>query len=254
MLYELVKDSSLLTPVVLIGASALVPVPFLDDMAKSYLEKRLFRLLAEKEGLQLTKDEQARLTESPSSGCCLVGCLGSALIYPFKKILRKVFFFLEIKRSVDQATTALAEAYLFRLTLRHDLWLPGGEIESTDPVRESIRTACHSQGVKPLETAIRHGFEGAKGTLSDFASKLADKVTGEDESEEKISRAVDKLEEEETDKLKGLTRSLSDSLDDVSEPYLKKFVTTFENKLKEAQKAAEAAAREAAKSQDSSTP
>lgn len=244
MLYELVKDSSLLTPVVLIGASALVPVPFLDDFAKAYLEKRLFRLLAEKEGLELSKEEQSHLTQHSGSSCCLVGCLGSALIYPFKKILRKVFFFLEIKRSVDQSTTALAQAYLFRLTLRKDLWRPGGPVESADVVREAILAACHSQGVKPLETAIRHGFEGAKGTLSDFASKLADKVSGGDESEEKISKAVDRLEEEETEELKGLTRSLSDSLNDVSQPYLEKFSATFEKQIQAAKLAAEAAARE----------
>ena len=244
MLYELIRDSSLLTPVVLIGASALVPVPFLDDIAKAYLEKRLFRLLAEKEGLELSKEEQSHLTQHPGSGCCLVGCLGSALIYPFKKVLRKVFFFLEIKRSVDQSTTALAQAYLFRLTLRNDLWRPGGPVESADVVRESIQAACHSQGVKPLETAIRHGFEGAKGTLSDFASKLADKVSGADDSEEKISSVVDRLEEEETEELKGLTRSLSDSLNDVSQPYLEKFSATFEKQLQAAQIAAAAAATE----------
>ena len=159
MLYELVKDSSLLTPVVLIGASALVPVPFLDDFAKAYLEKRLFRLLAEKEGLELSKEEQSHLTQHSGSSCCLVGCLGSALIYPFKKILRKVFFFLEIKRSVDQSTTALAQAYLFRLTLRKDLWRPGGPVESADVVREAILAACHSQGVKPLEDARQVSFD-----------------------------------------------------------------------------------------------
>ena len=32
-LYELVKDHHLLAPVVMIGPSALIPIPFMDDMA-----------------------------------------------------------------------------------------------------------------------------------------------------------------------------------------------------------------------------
>ena len=38
LLYDLIKDHHLLAPVVMIGASALIPVPFLDDVAKEYLE------------------------------------------------------------------------------------------------------------------------------------------------------------------------------------------------------------------------
>ena len=228
LLYELVKDSHLLTPIVMIGASALIPVPFLDDAAKAYLEKHLFGMLAEREGLELSKDEKYHLTQEPSSGCCAWGCLGNALLYPLKKLLRKIFFFLEIKRAVDQATTALAQAYLFRLTLRRDLWKPNEDIHNAHSVRKAIAEACRSHGVKPLETAIRHGFEGAKGTMADFAAKFA-KKTGDDEKD--MKKAVDSLEQEEKAELAGLTQRLESALDEVEETYLAKFTKNFEQKL-----------------------
>ena len=40
LLYQVIKDHHLLAPVVMIGASALIPIPFLDEVAKEYLEKR----------------------------------------------------------------------------------------------------------------------------------------------------------------------------------------------------------------------
>lgn len=228
LLYRLIRDTHLLTPVVLIGASAMIPVPFVDDLAKAYLEKRLFQELAQREGFKLSKEEQSRLTQEPSSGCCALGCLGSAFLYPIKRLLRKVFFFLEIKRAVDQSTTALAQAWLFELTLNRGLWQPGGNPASCDQVRTAIREACHSQGVKPLETAISHAFRGAKGTLMEFARNFAGKATSD---ETKMAEAVADLEREEQEQLEGLTQKLSDSLGEVSDGYLERFAVTFEEHL-----------------------
>jgi hypothetical protein len=231
LLYELIKDHHMLAPVVMIGASALIPVPFLDDMAKEYLEKRLFREIATCEGLSLSKDEQEHLTQEPKKrGCCALGCLGSAFLYPLKKLLRKVFFFLEIKRAVDQATTALAQAWLFRLAIHRELWLPGGDIELCHRVRTAIREACQSHGVQPLETAVKHAFFETKSTMMDFAGKFSkDSPSGDDD----MGKAVDRLEKEQEEKLKGITQKLSDSLSEVSESYLERFGVTFEKHLAE---------------------
>lgn len=230
LLYQVIKDHHLLAPVVMIGASALIPIPFLDDVAKEYLEKRLFRDIAAKEGLTLSKEEQEHLTQEKSGGCCALGCLGSALIYPFKKLLRKLFYFLEIKRAVDQATTALAQAWLFELTLRRKLWQPGGDIEKCHKVRRAIREACLSQGVQPLEMAVKHAFSEAKDTMWEFAGKFSKDTAKSDDT---MADAVDRLEKEQEEKLKGITQKLSDSLADVSESYLVRFGVTFEKHLAE---------------------
>lgn len=228
LLYDLISDASLLTPVVLIGASALIPVPFLDDIVKKFLEKRLTRLIAAKEHREIPKDELENLLEDPPKGCFALGCVINAIIYPLKKILRKVFFFLEIKRAVDQSTTALARAWLFQLALRRTLWEPGAGEESAIKLREAIAESCASQGVKPLEAAIRHAFEGAKGTLNDFALKFTKKAKP-DESE--MTQALKILETEQKDELAGLTRRLNESLSEVSDGYLEKFAKNFQSTL-----------------------
>lgn len=231
LLYTLVRDTNILSHVVMIGASALVPVPFLDDVAKAYLEKSLFSVIAQRSGLTLSKDERYELTQDSSKkGCFAWGCLGSAFLYPLKKLLRKIFFFLEIKRCVDQSTTALAEAYLFKLTLHRGLWKPGGGSEDAKAVRRAIRQTCQSQGVKPLETSIRHAFEGTKGIFRDFAAKFVSERPGSDEA--KIERAVAALEKQETAELAGLTQKLSASLESVSDSYLVKFASSLESQLK----------------------
>lgn len=231
LLYDLVKDTGLLSKVVMIGASALVPVPFLDDVAKAYLEKSLFASIAQRSGVALSKEEKQKLTQdSQKKGCFAWGCLGSVFLYPFKKLLRKVFFFLEIKRSVDQSTTALAEAYLFKLALKQGLWKPGGDPKDAEAVRRAIRATCQSQGVKPLEASIRHAFEGTKGIFAAFAATFMKEKPGADEVQ--IERAVASLEKQETAELAGLTQKLSSSLENVSESYLERFNASFESCLK----------------------
>lgn len=240
LLYELVGDAHLLTVIVLVGASALLPVPFLDDYAKSYLERRMLKAIAKREGMTLTSEELERLTVTPETdrGCCL-GCLGKAVVYPIKKIvfypikklLRKVFFFLEIKRSMDQSSTALAEAWLFALALRRGFWSPGRDIAQADQLRDVVDSACNSQGVKPLETAFGHAFQGAKDTLLDFAGRFTGKNVGD---REKMDQAMSRLEEEESEKLDSLSRKLREALSEVGEVYLQRFAEEFEKQLEEA--------------------
>lgn len=230
-LYDLVKDTTVLSQVVMIGASALVPIPFLDDVAKAYLEKSLFSTLAERSGLSLSKEEKYHLTQdTQGKGCWAFGCLGSAFLYPVKRLLRKVFFFLEVKRCVDQSTTALAQAYLFKLALKRGLWKPNSGVADSECVRRAIVATCHSQGVKPLETSIRHAFEGTKGLFRDFATKFVSAQTGTDES--KIEKALVGIEKQETAELEGLTQKLATSLESVSDSYLAKFAASFENQLR----------------------
>jgi hypothetical protein len=245
LLHETIGDTDLLTSVVLIGASALIPLPFIDDIAKNFFEKRLVRTIVEREGLEIHREEAATLTQEPKSGCCALGCLSSAILYPIKKILRKVFFFLEIKRAIDQSTQALAQAWLFRLTLRRDLWRPSGDVMQADQLRQAIRAACHSQGVKPLETALRHGFEGAKGVFTDFASRFTSKFSGRTDADEKeMEKAVETIESEKKEELSGLNARLTSSVNEISGPYLERFAKTFEEQLAAVRAAAQVAARQ----------
>ncbi len=229
LLYELLGDRDRLTTIILVGASAMIPVPFLDDWAKSFLERRSFRLGAERENFKLSSEEADRLVQEPPSGCCWVGCLGKALIYPIKKLIRKILFFLEIKRAVDQSTNALAENWLLSLALRRGIWKPGGDLSQTDLLREVIEKTCTAQGVKPLELAFQGAFQGAKGTLFDFANRFIGKT---DQSKEELSATVDQFKKDEADQIAKMTQKLRTEVSAISDSYLRRFAQGFEKELR----------------------
>jgi hypothetical protein len=231
LLYELIGDRHVLTVIVLVGASALIPVPFLDDVAKGYLERRLLRAVADNEKMPLSSEEVGRLTLEPSEGCCLMGCLGNLVLYPIKKILRKIFFFLEVKRTIDQSSTALAEAWLFALALRRRLWSPGRDLAEADLLREVIDASCCSQGVKPLELAVSQAFQGAKSTMIDIAGRFSGR---RGDSKDKLEAALRQFEVDESERLAGLSERLSDAVSGMSEGYLQRFAEGFEKGLQEA--------------------
>lgn len=228
LLYEMLGDQERFVSIILVGASALIPVPFLDDWAKSALERRAFRLAAEREGLALTSEELDRLVQEPPSGCCLVGCLGKALLYPIKKLIRKILFFLEIKRAVDQSTNALAENWLFSLALRRGMWQPNGDLAQADMLRGVIERSCTVQGVKPLELAIGSTFRQAKGTLFDFANRFIGKTTP---SKDEFTATVELFKQEEAAEILLLTQKMQKELSLVSKSYLQRFAQEFEKEL-----------------------
>lgn len=235
LLYEIIGDGHLLTLVVLTGATPLIPVPFLDDVAKGYLERRLLRSLAEAQQMKLSSEEVDRFTYEVPKGCCAMGCLGKAvrkvIFYPIKKIVRKIFFFLEIKRAIDLSSLALAESWLFALALRRGFWSPGRDPAEADRLREVIEAACRGQGVKPLEAAFQGVFAGAKSTFFDFARRFTGRP---DDSKEKLDAAVDKLEQEEKEMLARLSAKLKEAISGVSEGYLQRFAEGFEKELERA--------------------
>ena len=228
ILQEIVGNSDLVTSIILIGASALIPIPFLDDPVKAYLEKKLFRQIADKHEISLTSEEAKGLTQHDTGGCCALGCLGSAMLWPIKKILRKIFFFLEIKRAVDQSTTALAQSWLFTVALRRGHWSQAHPPYQAERLKQAISKASEQHGVKPLEAAVSHSFEGAKGSLAKFATKFTKQNTVDDSH---IKETIEEAKQEESSEIAGITRNLTTSLSEISETYLQKFARTFEETL-----------------------
>ncbi len=121
-LRRLVADS------VLTGLCPLIPVPLLDDWARDLLRKRLVARLAAVAGAALADGDATILAcgyRPPSLGGCAAGCLRSLLVQPivflvnliFRKLMRKVFFFLTVKDAVDTFSQTFHEAYLLRHAL-----------------------------------------------------------------------------------------------------------------------------------------
>src|SRR5688500_5976683 len=105
------RQNLLVTHAVLTGLTPLVPIPFVDDQIYAYFMRSLVQHLATSQGRTLSGSDITSLAAHPSRGCAL-GCLGSVLLYPLKRVMRKVFFFLEWKRAVDTISHTYYQGYL----------------------------------------------------------------------------------------------------------------------------------------------
>lgn len=101
----------------LAGLTALVPLPFLDVWLERRAHRALFRAVAADAGLPLDEGAIAVLTEDRSS--LLLGCLGTAVIWPIKKLFRTFFYFLTVKDVIDGTAEATLRAAMVRAAAAH---------------------------------------------------------------------------------------------------------------------------------------
>jgi hypothetical protein len=99
------------------GVCALVPLPFLDAWLERRVTRALFRAVAVEAGQPLDEATLALLTEDRES--LLLGCLGTVLIWPLKKLFRTVFYFLTLKDVVDGVALAAVRASMVHARIAH---------------------------------------------------------------------------------------------------------------------------------------
>ena len=166
----------------LAGICPLIPIPFVDDMIVRRIHRRLCQKLAERSGFDLSK-EAAK----------------SIVLWPVKKIIRKVVYVLAIKSCADVATAIFHDGWLFARALEqkyvdHDalargdketlLHLRDGIVEARDRVdpnstRQIMQTAF-GVGREVFDTilsAIRHAWRDAEGAREDRVDAVIGEVS-----------------------------------------------------------------------------
>jgi hypothetical protein len=197
---------------VLTGLTPLIPIPFLDDVVKSYFQRRLTRRLAQEHGVTLD-EATVRALSDDAGGSCLLGCLGTVVVYPIKKLLRKIFIFLEWKRSVDFTSLMLHRGFLLDAALRNGHLAPAGP-RSAAEVRAAIDAVVREAPVKPVEEAVRGTFRQSKGILMGAAAMLQGAlqgVSGKAQPDE-VAAAVESVREKEDEQISGVVASLQGKL------------------------------------------
>ena len=202
------NERTILTHAVVIGLTALIPLPIVDDMVKSYFEKRLVRKLAESHGRVLPDGDVDVLSEDRSGGGCL-GCVLGALAYPILKLLRKVAFFLELKRSVDTVSKTAHRAYLVDHALRMGWLAPEGR-HAAPFVRSAIEHVMKETNVGPVEMATRQTFRQSRKALFGAATVLWKSVAGLTRASkpDEVSAVLEPLAAEEGKRIEGVVESL----------------------------------------------
>ena len=207
----------IITHALLTGLTPLIPVPIVDDLVKSYFQRRLVRQLARVYAINPTEQDVRTLADDPSTGC-LAGCLGGPLLLPFKLIFRKLFFFLEWKRAADTVSRTFHQGYLLDWAMQVG-WYPN-QRNATD-VRGAIDAACREVGTGPVERAISATLAQSRATLISAANLLKRSlrsISGRPDSE-RVARAAEAVEAEEEREMAGVIDRLQNAIQSVPEGY-----------------------------------
>ncbi len=146
----------------LVGLTPLIPFPFLDEMVRTRLLRRSFRLVAASEGVTLQK-ASLRWLAADWDGCAL-GCLFAGLWWPVRKLVKTVFYFMTIKECLDWLAEAGVRAEMVRIASA-----AGALPDDPKMVREVIVEALNAKAKSPvmniLQRKVPPAIEGTESSL-----------------------------------------------------------------------------------------
>ncbi len=142
------------------GLTGLVPVPLFDTWLQNRARRGLVRRVLQARGVTLAPAELAALADTPSGGC--LGVLLAVLIWPFKKMLRTVFFVWELKAVADVASDVFHRALLLEEALDSG-WVPGDLAK----VRAAMDAAVGKVDTRIIERNLWGNLRDPKHALND---------------------------------------------------------------------------------------
>ena len=156
----------------LVGMTPLVPVPLLDDWAGDVLRRRLAADLAQHHGAVIPSADLEILAlgkrEITASGC-LKGCATSALglahklvLKIFRKLARKILFFLTVKDCVDTFSRAFHEGYLLRHALASGLVEPRPAVATRRAIESTLDEIDTRVFERHAGKILRGGFRAVR--------------------------------------------------------------------------------------------
>lgn len=200
---------------VLAGLCPVIPIPFVDDMALRFLRKRALRSELERGGIRPGRAQLDVYLAEPAN---LMGCLTTLVIYPLKKIFRKVFIFLAIKDCVDAASRTFHELWMIRhgvvsgqLT-KADVTV---EVDALIPLRRAVEATSQQVDTRPINQVLRRGFVGSKAWLRQGGRALGKVIRGAGGSRsdpEAVQRAVDTVEASQVEDMGELAGRLGEQM------------------------------------------
>jgi len=220
----------LLTHAALVGLTPLIPIPFLDDVVKHAIERRLVRIIASSHGRELSSREVKELTEEPSGN--LVWSIGKGLaLFPFKLIFKTVFLVLEVKAASDEASACYHRAVLIDRVLGSNVLAPDGP-KSAAEVRRAVQEVASGQRVSPVGRAVQSTFDGSRAALTAIGRSLLGRIGARRAaSAAAVEEAVEETAGEGGGPLGSLVSRLTSAVADVPSSHFEALGQALEEKL-----------------------
>ncbi|NMO21155.1 hypothetical protein HPC49_28680 [Pyxidicoccus fallax] len=148
------------------GLTPLIPVPFLDDYALRQTREGMVRQILREHGLPAPEKAVGVLAGShvnTTIGGHVKSLLKGVVLFPVRKVFRKLFFVLWIKDCVDMASMSLHHGYLLTHAVeRGDLDAPSLSGDKPLRVHDAIVAACAEMDARPINQILRRLFASSR--------------------------------------------------------------------------------------------
>jgi hypothetical protein len=173
------------------GLCPLIPVPFVDDLIVDHIRRRLYQRLSAQHDFYLARDDAKLLSSRQSE--LLRGALKSLLLWPVKKILRKVVYVLAIKSCADVATEVFHEGWLYARALEQGYVgtesLARGDRDSLERLGDAILVASEEVDPDVTRQVMRSAFGVGREVLQPLLEAIAGVFSREADEERRLDAA-----------------------------------------------------------------
>lgn len=227
------RDKTLLTHTTLVGLTPLIPLPFVDDMAKSRLQRRMIRLLAQPYDLLLRPEDLSQLADD-QPGNVVEGIVKGLVFTPLRSVLRKTFIVLAGNKMAEVASTCYHRGWLADRAFARGFCAPEGP-HSPRAVREAIDEVMAAVPVasSPITAALKKGFTRSRDALGRLSRNLRARVSGlrGEPRQDDVEQAVDEATTESGGGLDGIVSQLRRALNEVPAQHLEELEQRLCDKL-----------------------
>lgn len=155
--FHRINHPVILTHSILIGLTPLIPIPFLDDVVKSEFQRRMVRQIAAAHGQQPTAAQAETVFEEAFIRGCIGGCIYALLYYPLKKLLRKLFFIVEVRRAFNLVSSMYYTGFLLEAALMEGYRIdtPRENTSQSKRLRMAIEFARQGANMELIKRLVR---------------------------------------------------------------------------------------------------
>lgn len=234
----------ILTHAALAGLTPLIPIPFGDDVAKDYLQRRMVKALGDARGIVLSAEGIAILGDDAHRSWAM-GAAKSVVLFPLKLILRKTFLVLAGKRIVDHASECYHRGFLVDYAFERRWCAPAGPRQPAE-VRAAVDAVCREVTTAPIEHALKAGFAQSKVALQnvgELLQRITQRIRGTTPAkgaqeepvpppEKEIEEVVETVAQGDARSIEGIVAQLRKALGQVPEGHFNDLRRRLDEKLR----------------------